>query len=130
MPAAEVVVAQNLIVTGTTARWRWKLLYDALVALAAEPAEQLAGLGGAHIDDLGLDFDNAKGVVDTLREDGVVFSAEAVELLETIDAELFIMSDGNHGHLWNAESLATAEQWALIRGLARSTIEHLPACPD
>lgn len=115
--------------TNRETSWRWRLLYDARTALASEPEQQIAGLGGAHPDELALDFDNAKGVVATLQSEGVVFSDDSIDVLRTLDAELDLMSGPDNHALWTTDALRRSDRWALVRQLAREAITSLPPSP-
>jgi hypothetical protein len=110
-------------------RWRWDLLYDALTALAGDPEVQVEQLGRAHPDELALDFDNARGLVELLKAEGVNFSVEAIDVLETLDAELWLMSGNENAELWTRDALRTSDHWGLVRQLARRAVELLPPPP-
>ena len=107
--------------------FRLRLLHEAVGVLGQEPSEQLACVGGASVDELGLAFDDGLGVVPTLRaEDGVQFSSRALELLDDIDRRLSAMSGGDQAELWTAEALSSDRRWHELRRLARLLTPELP----
>ncbi|GGN12509.1 hypothetical protein GCM10011609_60930 [Lentzea pudingi] len=89
------------------------------LALPAEAQRgYLEAIGTApSADELALEFDD-------VRPHLLALDAEAVELVERIDALLDVMS--GPGPVWHVDALVSAPQWASVRALAAELLRLLP----
>ncbi len=95
--------------------------------LAADAATQLAHLetiGGAPVDELALEFDDAIHLLAELMDSGLI-GPRAATALRVLDSQILAMSVSEDPDLWHGESLASKSEWQQVRVLATSALELL-----
>ncbi len=107
--------------------WRLKQLTDAVEMLGKDAEDQIAWIGDAHPDELGLAFHDGFMLVAGLERDGVEFSTKAKDLLAEIDATLEAMSGGEHAELWTTQGVRSRPEWDRIRALAQNASPLMPS---
>ncbi|GCD94910.1 hypothetical protein [Embleya hyalina] len=98
----------------------WRLLVEALTALAADPAEQCAWSDryGVPPDELALGFDDAYRLVPQLAAAGRL-DADAVAELRALDALFTGLTDEGDPARWAVAALADDPAWARARAVSR-----------
>ncbi|TVL88450.1 hypothetical protein [Streptomyces sp. SAJ15] len=108
------------------ASFRWRLLLNALVALAADADTQLAWLDKYQVeaDELALDFDHAFRMADSMQADGLL-DEKTMDRLRLIDTIFEAMSGPDCADRWSPEALAAEATWGEVKELARSVLAAL-----
>jgi hypothetical protein len=118
-------------VSESAAGGRFSLLREAVRVLAEDAEWQIAWIGDAHPDELGLVFDDIYPAIPMMRDrDGVVFSPECLAALAAVDQSLTAMSGHANAELWTFEAVRCSEPWAALRAAAREVLAQLPPAPD
>lgn len=97
----------------------------AVLALSAAQQEAwLASLGPASVDELALEYGERHLLLPQWTQAGWLPS-EAVPAFDAVDAALSAMSGAENAHLWTAEALHRAQEWAHVRELAAQVLQAL-----
>ncbi len=113
--------------TPTGREWILPNLKEAVSLLAADAATQLAhleGIGGAPVDELALEFDDAMHLLAELMDSGLV-GPRAATALRVLESQILAMSELEDPDLWHGEFLASRGEWQQVRVLAASALELL-----
>jgi hypothetical protein len=99
-----------------------------LQILAANSTEQVGHLqatGGASVDELALDLDDALSLAWIPIRASVV-TTDQLAGARHVDELLDSFSGRQNADLWTYEALASAEVWARVRAAAREALRTLP----
>jgi len=108
---------------------RVQKLIEELRKLAAEPDEQLEALEELghdppehYIDELALDYDAIAAAARGMMLDGVL-SQTSCECVTHLNAFLESFSGSANAHLWTGTALRDADEWRMVRAMAKDCLK-------
>ena len=93
-----------------------------LAGAADKQVEYLKGLGGASVDELGLEFEEAWLLAGTILESKGITKYQ-YDAIKKLNDKLDQISGEEHEDLWSENALFENEEWEQVRSLAKECLE-------
>jgi hypothetical protein len=93
-----------------------------LAGTADKQVEYLKGLGGASVDELGLEFEEVWLLAETILESRGITQYQ-YDAIKKLNDKLDQISGEDHEDLWSEKALFENKEWEQVRSLAKECLE-------